>query len=666
MPLIGRAGDTCGVRIPGPEYPLVPGRLRAPAARNFIAPVKKALRMYTLKLPGGIAARRLSLASAILMAGPVLSQSVPDDLQALVVVATRTPADIRTLGTAVDLMTAEDLSRRQVDTLAAALWAFPGVPSFANGAAGSDVSVFTRGSNSGQTLFLVDGIRLNDANTDYAVFLGGARLGASDTIEVARGPQSTLYGSGAVGGVVSIQAQRGSGEPTASVSLGAGSFGSASASVDALGARGGWAWSLSADASRTENDRPNNAFESEGVVLRVDRDLSPSASAGATLRGFEGRFGDPGDVYTNDAYAHESESNWLGTVFADLRPNADLEAHVIAGGQARRYVSFDEVPGVFSESTVIQNRRGVLDLQATYRGVPGQRMTAGASAEAETTQDDGYGGIDRRQTYLAAFAEDEWHPAEQVYLTGGVRYDDFDTFGSAVTGRATAAWLTRDRSLKVRASYGTGFNSPSFLELYGAATGYVGNPGLRPESSRGGDAGVDLYLPEGAGSLSATVFRTDTRNLIVYDFSSYPGTTANVGRARMGGVELEAKLALSRGTQFHASYTYLSADDLTDGTRLLRRPRNSGSADLWQDLGGGWSAGAGIQVVAGRLDVDALTFSTVSDPDYAVARVFAEWRAGRRLTLKARVENLFNKRYQPVNGYPALGMGAFGEVDWRL
>src|SRR5450755_4410057 len=69
MPLIGRAGDTCGVRIPGPEYPLVPGRLRAPAARNFIAPVKKALRMYTLKLPGGIAARRLSLASAILMAG---------------------------------------------------------------------------------------------------------------------------------------------------------------------------------------------------------------------------------------------------------------------------------------------------------------------------------------------------------------------------------------------------------------------------------------------------------------------------------------------------------------------------------------------------------------------------------------------------------------------
>jgi vitamin B12 transporter len=618
--------------------------------------------MNSLYPRGGIAV----LAVAFL-AGPALSQSdTGTQLDPFAVVATRTPADIRTLGTAVDLISAADLSRQQITTLGAALGGAPGAPSFANGAIGSDISIFTRGSDSDQTLFLVDGIRLNDANTDYAVFLGGARLGVTDTIEIARGPQSTLYGSEAVGGVIAVQAQKGAGSPSADVAIEAGSFGTVAGTLNTQGADDKWAWSLSASGSHTANERQNNDFDSGDLVLRLDREISAAVSVGATLRGFEGKFGDPGDIYTNDAYAHETESNWLGTVFADFKPAADWTAHVTVGGQDRRYVSFDELPGVFSDTTVVQNRRGVLDAQATFAGLADQKVTAGVTAETETTQDDGYGDIDQRQAFFAAFAEDEWHPVTSIYLTAGLRYDDFDTFGSSVTGRVTAAWLNPDRSIKLRASYGTGFNAPSFLELYGVATGYSGDPDLKPERSRGGDAGIDFYLPKGAGSLSATWFRNDYSNLITFDFSAFPGTTANVGRARTDGIELEAKLKLAAGFELHASYTYLDADDLTDAARLLRRPRNSGSADLWRDFGGGWSAGAGVQVVADRQDVDAQTFLTVDDPNYTVARIYAEWRVNPRLSLKARLENALDEKYQPVNGYPALGFGAFGEVDWKL
>ena len=116
--------------------------------------------------------------------------------------------------------------------------------------------------------------------------------------------------------------------------------------------------------------------------------------------------------------ANERESNWLATVFGDFRPAPDWTAHVTLGGQDRRYVSFDEEPGVFTETTIVRNRRGVLDAQATFAGLPGQRVTAGVTAEAETTLDNGYGDIDQRQTFLAAFAEDEWHPAAPLYLTG--------------------------------------------------------------------------------------------------------------------------------------------------------------------------------------------------------------------------------------------------------
>jgi vitamin B12 transporter len=616
-------------------------------------------------LPGRQAIRFLGLAAAL--AGTARSQVVPgDQLEPLVVVATRTPADVRTLGSAVDQITAADLERQQITSPAAALGGVPGAPAPANGGFGSDVSVFLRGANSDQVLFMVDGIRLNDANTDYSVYLGGARLGATDTIEIARGPQSTLYGSEAVGGVISIQAQKGSGAPSADISVEGGSFDTVSGAVNTQGSQDSVAWSVSASGEHTANDRQNNNSDTGNLVLRIDRDLTGGIDVGATVRGFEGRYGDPGDIYTNDLYAHETENNWLGTVFADFKATPDWTAHVTVGGQDRRYVSFDELPGVYTSTTIVQNRRAVVDAQTSYSGIQGQRITVGVSAEDETTQNDGYGDIDQRQSLFAAFAEDEWHPAPSVYLTGGLRYDDFDTFGTAVTGRATAAWLNGDRSIKLRASYGTGFNSPSFLELYGVSTGYVGNPNLKPESSRGGDAGIDWYLPANEGTLSATWFRTDYRDLIDYNFDVYPGTTENVGQARTQGMELEGKFAVAGGVDLHVTYTYLEADDITDGTRLLRRPRNSGSADLWRDFGHGVSAGGGVQVVADRQDVDALTYLTVNDPDYTVARIYGEWRVSPSLAFKARIENALNEHYQPVNGYPAPGFGAFGGVEWKL
>jgi len=114
------------------------------------------------------------------------------------------------------------------------------------------------------------------------------------------------------------------------------------------------------------------------------------------------------------------------------------------------------------------------------------------------------------------------------------------------------------------------------------------------------------------------------------------------------------------------SYTYLEADDLTDGTRLLRRPRHTFNADAWHDFGGGVSVGAGVAFVAGRQDIDALTYATIDAEDYTVARIYAAWQVNKRLTLKARIENLLDESYEEVNGYPALGFGAFAGVEWKF
>jgi vitamin B12 transporter len=615
--------------------------------------------------------RSLLLAAGFAPALLALAQSAaPTKVDDYVVTATRTPVAVNTLGSAVDTLSAADLARQQLTGLRSTLGLVPGAPAFASGGAGGSTSLFLRGTNSNQTLFLVDGIRFNDPNTDYAVTLGGACVSACDSLEVAHGPQSTLYGGEAIGGVVSLRAQRGAGVTHGTVAVEAGSFGTVQGAVAAQGGDAARAYSFSASGGHTDNARANNDFDSATYVLRLDRSLNDAVALGATWRGFNGVYGSPGPAIgwgANDPDNQDRESNQLVTVFADFTPSPVLTSRAVLGGQDRRFVS--ENPGAFgTEITVVKNRRGVLDWQATYTGVEKQRVTGGVTAEANHTVNTGFGNINKHQQLFAVFVQDEINPVENVYLTAGLRSDDFDTFGRATTGRATAAWLVASQRVKLRASYGTAFRAPSFLDLYGQSAYYVGNPNLAPEKARGWDAGVDYYLAQNRGTLSATWFDTRLTNLITFDFAAFPSTVQNVERARTRGVELSAKFKLpgASATEARFAYTYLEADNLSQNNRLLRRPRHSGSADVWHDFGGGFSAGAGVAFAAQREDVDAATYARIDAENYTVARVYAAWQATPTLAVKARLENLFDEDYAEVHGYPQPGVGAFAGLEWKF
>jgi vitamin B12 transporter len=609
--------------------------------------------------------RRLLLLAGFAPALTAFAQTAePEKLPDYVLTATRTPAALTTLGTAVDQISGAELARMQLASLRSALGAVPGAPNFATGAAGGVTSLFLRGANSNQTLFLVDGIRFNDPNTDYQVSFGGMCLGACDNLEVAHGPQSTLYGGEAIGGVVAIRGQRGRGPGGATVAVEAGSFGTVQGAVSTQGGDAQRAYTFSASGGHTDNDRANNDFDSATYSLRLDRQVTKDVAVGATWRGFVGSYGSPGAAIgfgANDPDNKESESNQLATVFADLTHSPGLTSHVVLGGQDRRYVSDSG-----TSETLVTNRRAVLDWQSTYVLNEQHRITGGLTAEANHTRNNGFGNINERQSLLAFFAQDEWTPVEHVYLTAGLRSDDHDTFGRATTGRTTAAWLSRDSRWKLRATYGTAFRAPSFLDLYGQSSFYVGNPNLKPEKARGWDGGVDYFLAGNRGVLSATWFDTRYDNLIIFNFGVFPGTTANVEKARTRGVELAAKLDLPGSTKLRVAYTYLEAENLTNATRLLRRPRNSGSVDLWHDFGRGFSAGTGVAFAAGRKDVHAATFATINGEDYTVVRVYGAWQVNARLAVKARVENLLDEAYEEVHGYPQLGLGVHAGVEWKF
>jgi vitamin B12 transporter len=463
-----------------------------------------------------------------------------------------------------------------------------------------------------------------------------------------------------------VRTLKGEGTPSARAAAEAGSFGTVQGNVDAQGARDNWAYNLSVHDGRTENQRLNNAFSGTNYSVRLDRQVSGELTVGATWRGFIGQYGSPGDRFTNDPDNREREQNQLGTLFAEYTVSPAWSGKVILGGQDRRLVSENPTPGQPTQITHVENRRAVVDWQNTVAIGARHRLTAGFTTERNHTRNDGFGDIDQRQTLIAFFAQDEWSPAGNVFLSGGLRSDDHDTFGRATTGRVTAAWLPLPGKIKLRGSYGTAFRSPSFLDLYGQSAFYQGNPHLRPERARGGDAGIDVYLPRRRGSVSATWFDTNYRDLIVYDFSVFPGTTANAEQARTRGLELSARGRVAGVWETRVAYTYLEAENLTQHARLLRRPRHMLSADAWRDLGAGVGIGAGIVRVANRQDIDPVTFATVDAGDYTVMRVYVAWAVNHRLTLTVRGENLLNARYEEVSGYPALGAGWFAGITAKF
>lgn len=629
------------------------------------------------RYPCGRNSRRFFLACAI--AAPLVSTRADvatNDttvLEPVVVSATRTPVPASQLGSAVTVITPEETARRQLSSLTATLNGAAGTP-IQTGATGGFTSLFIRGANSLQSLFVVDGIRASDSNALYGNFLGGAGVMATDRIEVVRGPQSTMFGADAIGGVMSIGMQRGDGAPESSAFLEAGSFGSFRSTLSSEGETGANAYNAAVTGLTTRNDRENNDFETLTGAVRVDHRINNAINIGGTVRAVRGVFGSPGAEVgfgSNDPDNEERETNALATTFAEFTPSDDWSGRVTLGGQNRELVSED--PGAGSK-TRTRTHRGVLDAQATYSGLDTHRLTVGGTGEWQRFDSDGFASPSAHSIDGAVFAQDEWTPVERWFFTAGVRHDELESFGGRTTGRVTGAWQALPERLKLRGSYGTGFRAPSFLELYGLAPDpfgdYVGNPDLKPEKARGWDLGVDYSLPNQRGTVGLAYFRNDYRDLI-NGFVFVPGapsffTAENVGKARSQGVEFSAELRVTETLRAGGTYTYTDAQDLSAGVRLLRRPRHAATLDVWNDFGGGFSAGVGATFAADMRDVDAATFARIDGEDYVVARFYAAWAVNDRLTLKARVENLFDEDYAAVNGFPSLGIGAFAGAEWRF
>ena len=583
------------------------------------------------------------------------SQEPASNLDAFVVSASRTPQDPRTVPSTVTSLSLDGLAASQVFDLPTALAEVPGVYISNTGAVGGQSSVYMRGANSDQTLFVVDGIRMNTRSAAYQNFLGQADLGGIDRIEVLRGPQGTLYGSSAVGGVILIDTAHGCGAPSGTLATEAGSFGTYAGSASVQGGTRNLGYSFSASHLTTENDRPGNRDNDWNYSTRIEDQVSDGVVVGATYRGQYGQYQEPGSTLYPSA-GDVMSRNDLVTAYAQVHPNASFSSRLTA---ALHHTDYD-YSASWGDST-LRNTRRILDWQNVWDASSNVELVAGTNLE-QSRYLAGGGATDDHLS--AAYLSGTFKPVADLSVIGGLRYDHFASFGAATTGRFGAAYYVKRTGTTFRSTYGTGFTAPGSDDRYGvAAWGQLPNPTLRPEKSRGWDFGVEQSVLSGRLKVGATYFRTLYKDLFDWettDFTTYQGMTVNRSRASVKGVELSAEGRLTGRVYATVAYTYLDSRDDVTGARLVRRPRQVADAEIRGNITGAWQAGCGLHVVGDRTDVGG------SLGGYTTLRAFTSYDLGSGVVTKFRVENLLDRKYQEVLGYPALPLGAYGSVEWKF
>ncbi|WP_019960816.1 TonB-dependent receptor plug domain-containing protein [Woodsholea maritima] len=551
------------------------------------------------------------------------------------------------VGSSVSVITAEDLEQLGFSFAVDALAHAPGVTINQNGGFGASASVRIRGAASEQTLVLIDGIPVNDPTAPGGGY-NFARVDSAniERIEVLRGPQSTLWGSDAIGGVVSITTKKPDNGQQISLFGEYGSYNTvrAGASVGGGYERGDFRLA----AIRMDSDGISKADENNGNTEK-DGYEATTLSAQAGLN-----------------FDHDIRLDWVAS-YTDASAAFDSYSATAQGSVA----DGDEVSDVKELSTNVKlvvptfDGRLTHTLQVGLSDIERENLTNGAQSFFAEGQRETYRyqgafsfndqnaivfGAEREETQSGGdktqidslFGLYEWQPLEGLTLTGGLRLDDHDDFGSETTGRVAVAY-NPTAQWTLRASWGEGFKAPTlFQKTYVCCGASVPNPNLAPETSQAFDVGVEWRTKDDRAEIGLVYFDQDTENLINFSFAV--GGYENIAKASSQGVELYGRYQLSPAWALQASYSYIKAED-GEGKALIRVPEHSGDITLSYDPEGPFQGALLVRYNGEETDRSATLDGWTRVDLTGSYEVNANW------DVYGRIENLFDEHYQQILGY---------------
>lgn len=621
-----------------------------------------------------------------------VASAADSQLEEVIVVATRLPVAADKVGNAVSVIDDKRIEESQAVVTSDLLATLPGVTVVRNGGPGTLTAVRIRGAEADETLVLVDGVQMNDpADAGGGFDFGNLMVGDISRIEVLRGPQSTLYGSQAIGGVINIVTSEADGGVAGKASAEYGSMGSTQLKAgiggksDRLTARVAGSYyrtdGVSTYAAGTEDDHFRNSTFSGRLGYAFTDALALDlrayyADGKANYDGFPPpnfSFADAGDYSTTKQFIGYAGLNFS---VADGR----LQNRVAFHSTSTDRDTFSGAIGAVAPGSTYKGDNQRIEYQGSWKIVDGYTAVFGAQHERSKMHSSAaptFADVKMDSFYAQLQAE----VAEGLTLTAGDRYDDHETFGTHHSPQIAAAW-SLDTGTILRASWGEGFKAPTLYQLYSAYR----NPNLGAETSKGWDAGIEQRFMDDRGSVRATYFQRDTRNRIAFLNCPDPGQTIcslpghssfgyydNTARNKANGVELEGAVSFTERASLSANYAHTISEDrspgsATYGRQLLRRPKDTANATVTYGWPRGVDSSVAVRYVSSSADNDFNVFpaARVTLASYTLVDLRLAWSVTESLKIAGRVENLFDKEYQTVLDYGTIGRAGYVSVNYKF
>jgi len=618
--------------------------------------------------PAGIAAHRAgrgvwmrfpvagfaALVVLVFLAAPAPAQQGLS-LGEMVVTASRVPEPEKETTSAVIVIRRDDIKRMNVQFVPDVLRQVADINLFQSGGVGRAATVMLRGGSPNQVLVMIDGVKVKSTTTGQFDF-AGITVDDIERIEIVKGPQSTIYGSEAMAGVINIITRKGAPGARAEISYESGANSTTHPSFTLSGGMGSYDYrvtgsyldteGISAAKGGAERDGYRNTTVSGKFGMAATRNLNIEVSGKYREDRADLDFGtsspdDPNYVQEGRHYVFSTKGTLLLW---------DKWEQVLTLSTVREDLTYsDPDPDPFSfYNAEIESRTDTADWQHNFYLANGYSITLGAEHRREKgdIKDSFDEQIDNTAVYFNTRRK-----SDNLTMTLGVRQDMHETFGDRLTWRAG---LTEEAGggMRFRASYGTGFRAPTLNELFYPGSG---NPDLKPEESESWELGVEQDYSENL-TLSVTYFEQNYHDLIEWvETAPWTWQPENVSRAKVKGVEAGATYRLSSAFTLRAAYANLDTEDRTDGGRLPRRPKDK--VNVGADYSGGrLSLHADYSYVGKRYDPGV----SRNLAPYNLVNLSGDLGLTKYISLFARVENLLNEDYEEVGGYGTPGASLYG------
>ena len=608
----------------------------------------------------------------------------PVTVSDVVVTATRLPTALENVGSSISIINEEQIKHSGYRYVAQALRKVPGLSVTQLGGSGQVTSVFMRGTNSNHTLLMVDGMELSDPSSVNGAFnYAHLTTVGVEKIEILRGPQSTLFGSEAIGGVINMTTKPGRGVPRLDSWLEIGSHQSMDVGARLSGEVGKFAFAAMAAGYSTDGESVTaerlragaasepDAYENLTGILRLDYHPTPYGQITASARYIE--TDTDLDPIAEDPNAFEVTQQYFGRVaFRTLlfdgrhettvalahshhdRDNIDrpdersvTNSNIFDSGDRNKvewvndlYLHTDHI---FKLGLELESER-YTDLQHANFG-SGFIISGASKADAVT-----------RALYL----QDQFSMFDDLFGTVGIRIDDHDQFKPELTFRFAPVYHFRVSSTRLKGSIGTGFRAPSLFELFGSSFNSfggigAGNPNLNPEKSQSWEFGIEQGFNDGQMSLGATYFESEIEDLVVVVFSGLDSNTANLNEAKLRGVEATMTFVPRPAWVLEAAYSYTRAEDKENGLDLLRRPKHKINLQFQAKPSSQATVDVRMVYIGKSTDVTFSTGQTVKRGGYTVVDVSGQHELSSQVRLTLHLENIFDRRYEVADGFRGPG-----------